>query len=138
VLPIVRTREDTPTLLVAGALAGALAGAMTAAILLLPTALSLRDFPVEALAFGAMVGFPFGAVLFPLVMRLAIPHVPLGRATLGVIVGTIAGATLASRLAFSLAGIISGGIAGFVVAVISLDWSFASGSRHFESGAGGR
>jgi hypothetical protein len=133
-----RTRDDTPTLLVSGALAGALAGVMTAAILLLPATLTLRNFPVEALVFGAEVGFPFGAVLLPLAMRLAIPQVPLGRATLSVIAGTTIGAALSSRLAFSLAEIISGGIAGFVLAVVALSWSSERESRHSESGAGSR
>jgi heme A synthase len=119
-----RRLDDLPTLLVVGALAGAFAGAATVTLGLLAAKLSLRDIPSQAVMVGVEIGAPLGAILFPLTLRLWIPHVPLGRAAVSTTGATIAGGTLAwfvpQLMENALLRSVYGGCVGFILTVLVL------------------
>jgi hypothetical protein len=73
----------------------------------------------------------YSTALFPLALRLAIPHVPLGRALLTTVIGTIVGATLESLLSHAPLAIFLGAFVGFGLAV-AVAFAFDPEPRRYE------
>ena len=108
-----------------GAVTGAVAGSAVAFLAVLLRVGLGEALDLQLFEFGAWVGAPLGAVLFPLAGWLLMRRVPIGRALLGTMLGTIVGGLVGWFAPLHGPGDIIErtllwGIIGFAVAVLLL------------------
>ena len=108
-----------------GAVTGAFAGSAVAFLAVLIRVGLRQALDLDLVEFGASVGAPLGAVLFPLAGWLLMRRVPIGRALVGTMIGTIVGGLVGWFAPLHGPGDIIDrtllcGLIGFAVAVLEL------------------
>ena len=107
--------------MVAGGVFGGLAGSSALAIALVITdgLRSLTEF--QWLGAAAIIGAAVGAIAAPIAGWLLLRHVPLGRAFMGLTLGTIVGGLIGLLTGVgTIAGVVGAGAVGFLGAAILL------------------